>query len=453
MSAAHNIVIFRRPRRKLSVILLLGALTLVASVGWRSLSNLHWSPSAGLVSPENSSNLSSPCPLALAPHSGTDQVDREIARLQQEAKAASDPSRALERLGWMFVSKARISYDPGYYKLAEQCAVCMESRNPKSPEALLLHGHVLHSLHRFREAEVIARELVAKRGIPFDYGLLGDVLADQGDIHQAVEAYQKMMDLRPDLQSYTRAAHMRWITGDLKGAVELMRIAARSGSPRDPDSAAWAYSHLALYEFQAGNTKKAHEDCDEALSFQSNYAPALLVRGRMLIAEGKQSEAIELLKKAVTLNPLPEYQWILTDALRSVRNINEALHVEAQLLQHGSANDPRTFALYLATRGEQLDTALRLAQQELTVRGDVFTHDALAWTLATVGRTEEAHIHMEKALAEGTKDARLFFHAGVIAEMAGQKHEALQWLRKAYAIRQMLMPSERDQLTRHLAGN
>jgi hypothetical protein len=59
---------------------------------------------------------------------------------------------------------------------------------------------------------------------------------------------------------------------------------------------------------------------------------------------------------------------------------------------------------------------------------------------------------MEEALAEGTKDARLFFHAGVIAEMTGQKHEALQWLRKAYAIRQMLNPSESEQVTRHLAG-
>src|SRR5712691_7655361 len=133
MSADHNVVIFRRPRRKLAAILLLGALTLVALVGWRSLSNLRSSLSAGIVSPENSSDLSRPCPLALAPHSGTDQVDREIARLQQEAKAASDPSRALERLGWMFVSKARISYDPGYYKLAEQCAVCIETRNPESP--------------------------------------------------------------------------------------------------------------------------------------------------------------------------------------------------------------------------------------------------------------------------------------------------------------------------------
>jgi len=59
---------------------------------------------------------------------------------------------------------------------------------------------------------------------------------------------------------------------------------------------------------------------------------------------------------------------------------------------------------------------------------------------------------MKKALAEGTQDARLFYHAGSIAAASGRKPEARHWLERAAAIRQMLLPSEREQLTKQLAS-
>jgi Flp pilus assembly protein TadD len=43
----------------------------------------------------------------------------------------------------------------------------------------------------------------------------------------------------------------------------------------------------------------------------------------------------------------------------------------------------------------------------------------------------EAQSEMQRALAEGTQDARLFFHAGIIASQAGQSADAERWLRKA----------------------
>jgi hypothetical protein len=80
----------------------------------------------------------------------------------------------LEQLGWAFVQKARVSYDQSFYKLAELCAICIESQSPASAEALLLQGHVLYSLHRFKDAEAFALRLSESRAAPFDFGLLGD---------------------------------------------------------------------------------------------------------------------------------------------------------------------------------------------------------------------------------------------------------------------------------------
>ena len=91
--------------------------------------------------------------------------------------------------------------------------------------------------------------------------------------------------------------------------------------------------------------------------------------------------------------------------------------VEAKIIDRGATEDPRAFSLFLATRGENVEQAVQLAQQELTNRGDVFTHDALAWALAVAGRTAEATTYINQALSEGTVDARLFLHAGIIAAL------------------------------------
>src|SRR5690349_12095869 len=98
------------------------------------------------------------CRLVLAPLPGDKPVDQGIAR--QQALAVNGSWSALERLGWTFVKKARLSFDAGFYKLAEQCADCLEPRGANNADALLLRAHALQSLHHFGAAETAARELV-----------------------------------------------------------------------------------------------------------------------------------------------------------------------------------------------------------------------------------------------------------------------------------------------------
>jgi tetratricopeptide (TPR) repeat protein len=179
---------------------------------------------------------------------------------------------------------------------------------------------------------------------------------------------------------------------------------------------------------------------------QPDYAPALLAKGRVLLAENKTGAAILNLQQAAKLNPLPEYQWTLADALRAAKREEEARAVETQLQAKGASEDPRTYALYLAARGEQLETAVKLAEAERKERNDMFTLDAQAWALSAAGKHEEAYALMQQALAEKTKDARLFLHAAVIAHKSGRAAEAQLHAKQATTIAQMLLPGERAQL-------
>ena len=58
---------------------------------------------------------------------------------------------------------------------------------------------------------------------------------------------------------------------------------------------------------------------------------------------------------------------------------------------------------------------------------------------------------MQRALAEGTQDARLFFHAGIIASQAGHSPDAERWLRKASELSHLLLPSERNEFQNAVA--
>ena len=434
--------------------LLLGGSALVGFSFWKIANSDQRVVSRSLVERQESALAppNSPCAIALISHSGDEQIDIELRNLQVQARSTTNRSEIMKRLGWTYVRKARLSCDSGYYKLAEQCSLCVQSEQPGDADALLLQGHILHGLHEFKEAESIARKLVAIRNQALDQGLLGDVLMEQGRLEEAVVAYQRMVNRRPDLQSYTRVAHLRWLKGDLAGAIEVMQLAVSAGSPREAEPAAWAYTRLGIFELQTGNIEGAANSAEMALQLVENYAAALLLRGRVLLAQGKLAEAIEFLQRAAICNPLPEYQWTLADALREAGRTEAAEEVERNLIGSGASNDPRTFALYLLTRGQQTDQALALTTEELKTRADVFTLDALAWALKANGRLIEARNYSEQSLKEGTRDARLFYHAASIALAIGNQKEAEGLFQRANEIRQMLLPSEREDLKQQLVA-
>jgi Tfp pilus assembly protein PilF len=238
---------------------------------------------------------------------------------------------------------------------------------------------------------------------------------------------------------------VRWLKGDLDGAREAMKLAARAATPHDPESAAWVNSRLAWYEFQAGAFDNARAACASALDYQPDYPPALLLKGRLLLGEAQPRAAVESLRRACQLNPQPEYQWWFSEALREAGQIEEARSIEAQLSKEGELNDPRTLCLFLATRSENVSSALRLAQNEMKTREDVFTLDALAWAEAAAGQWPEANATMSQALSAGTRDARLFLHAGIIAAKMADRGQANLYLEQAVSLIHTLLPSEQRQ--------
>jgi len=71
---------------------------------------------------------------------------------------------------------------------------------------------------------------------------------------------------------------------------------------------------------------------------------------------------------------------------------------------------------------------------ELHTRRDIYGYDLLAWALHAKGRDAEAKAAMTHALAQGTRDAQLFYHAAVIERALGDGAAASDLFARARAL-------------------
>jgi tetratricopeptide (TPR) repeat protein len=77
---------------------------------------------------------------------------------------------------------------------------------------------------------------------------------------------------------------------------------------------------------------------------------------------------------------------------------------------------------------------LDLALGELESRKDIYGYDAAAWAQYKNGNFEEAQMLMKQALLLGTRDALLYYHAGMIEHALGNEQAARNLLEEALAI-------------------
>jgi tetratricopeptide (TPR) repeat protein len=223
-----------------------------------------------------------------------------------------------------------------------------------------------------------------------------------------------MMDLKPNLPSFSRASYIRWLRGDIEGAKTAIRKAIDGRDPNEPEPGAWAIVQAAMIFWHLGDYGGADAGFDKALQLFSDYPPALAGKGRVALAKGDAARAVELLASSYQKSPLVETAWLLADAKEAAGDAKGAEEARAKVVKTGRQTDPRTLAQFYATKGIEAAEALRLAEEELKVRGDIYTQDALAWALYRAGKFKEAREASDKAIALGTKDARLLYHAGAI---------------------------------------
>jgi len=387
------------------------------------------SQEAGRV-PAAPSALSTSCDAKLT---GSGTRDADVVRLQAKLREPSAGAEAYVMVGYAWVRKARADAAPQLYRNAEACAQRALELSPNDQLANGLRGMALLNDHRFAEARALALELLARDpGDVTALGLLSDAALELGDREAAIEAAQRMVDQKPGLLSYGRAAHLRWLQGDLAGAKRLYERAISAGTElKDREPRAWMIVQAALVFWHAGDYAGADAGFDLALREQREYAPALEGKGRVALARGEARAAVAWLERAESKSPLCETAWLLGDAYLLVGDRAAAERAYQRVEREGKAHDPRTLALFYATKNRQPQEALELARREYAARRDLYAKDVLAYALYRSGDVAGARALSRDVLAQGTPDARLLFRAGEIATAAGERREGSELIARA----------------------
>jgi tetratricopeptide (TPR) repeat protein len=367
-------------------------------------------------------SLSTNQKLALSKLAGIGGADNDVTAAQRSVRDNMQKDDAWITLGRAWIRKARESNDPGFYLNADACASVVLEREPSNPLALNLRGLVHLNDHRFEEARDVAQKILAKRADdPMAWGTLSDALLEMGRYDEAIDATQKMIDLKPNLPSYSRASHLQWMRGDVGHAKQTVRNALDAGraAKRDPEPGAWVLVQAAMIFWHEGDYEGADAGFDKALERIGEYPPALVGKGRVAMANGDAKRAADYLTRAYKTSPLPETAWLLGDAKRAAGDEEGAAQAYASVERDGRRTDPRTLSLFLSTKNQNAEDAVALAREEHAKRKDVYTEDALAWALFRAGRLDEAKASIARARRLGTPDARLVFHEGAIKIATG----------------------------------
>lgn len=381
------------------------------------------------------------------------ETDNRIRSLQKQISADPKGYKGYSHLGEAFIQKARESGDVSDYDLAEKAlrkSLDLVSDDLASTEPLLALAEVYMGEHRFADALTYAQKALSLgSGDLSPFAIVGDAYTDMGEYEKALPAYSKLQP-NPSTQSDfdrayardSRLSYLRFIAGDTKGAIKLMKEAVAAGSqvqlPRE--NLAWLYFELGEHYFQDGNAAEADSSYIAALTIYPGNYRAIAGLARVRATQGRYSEAIHFYQKALAVVPMPSYAAELSDVYTKVGRIADAKK-QFQLVQYigylGALNQVlhnRDLALFYADHDINLKTSLALAKKEFEVRHDIYTWDALAWALHKNGRNKEAAEAIAKALRFNTQDALLFFHAGMIYSSIGQKTRAKEYLSQAISI-------------------
>lgn len=339
-------------------------------------------------------------------------------------------------LGTVYVGRARLTGNVADYQRALVAADDAIEINAAYTPARGLRATILFALHDFRGALAEARATHELDSSDLQaLATIGDASLELGDVEAARVAYAELDRLASSPPVWSRLAHLAFISGEIERATDLAARAV-AGVADEPRSEGTAF-----YSFQLGELHRSRGDLaaaaaayTQALDDLPGYVPASAGLGRVREAQGRRDEAVELLEGATARLPQPDLVASLGD-LYALDGDGAAAERQYALVERigdvtaatGSVYD-RQLVLFAADHDRDLPKAIARARAELAIRHDIYAHDALAWALFKAGQTDEAAAEAEAALALGTQDPRLAYHAGMIAAAQGRTDDARRLL-------------------------
>jgi tetratricopeptide (TPR) repeat protein len=368
------------------------------------------------------------------------------------ARTARDPrsARDFTQLAGLYLQRARETADNADLVRAEEIARhSLALRRGRNDEAVGILASSLMGEHRFAEAHDAAQELLrADSTSVAARGMVAEAAMELGRYDEAARLFGMLETYQADLGTAPRLARWEELRGRPDQARRLLRAALakaerRHGMPRE--QLAWFHLRLGDLALRAGHLSEAEHELDAGLAILPDDYRLLGARARLEAVRHRWRRAADAGELAVSHALDPATLGLLSDAWRALGDSAKAKEYDRAMalsVLHQPGAYHRAWSLYLLDHGRDVPAVLANVSRELETRRDIYGYDLLAWALHRSGRDLDARAPMARALALGTQDAMLYYHAGTIALANGDTVAARSRLQRALAINPWWSPAQ-----------
>lgn len=313
--------------------------------------------------------------------------------------------------------------------LALQRLAAFLERHPKAREVRMSHARLLVAERKFTEAraefQTLSRDFPDNVDVVFAVGVLSLQLQD----YALAEANFKRLLALPYRDKNTVRMYLGQIAEEQKNYPEALRWYEEVAG----EQYLQAQLRYALVLNKQGKLDAARAHLHQVrASSEPERAQLLLTEAQMLRDANRQSEAFELIGDALV--SMPDQPELLYDYAMLAEKLGRLDLLEANLkkligLQPEHAHAYNALGYSLADRNLRLPEAQGLIEKALQLSPeDPFIIDSMGWVLYRMGKSQQALEYLRKAYAV-RPDPEIAAHLGEVLWVAGERQEAEKiWL-------------------------
>ena len=408
---------------------------------------LALSGAAGIVTASGTGHGRKP---AAAVPSASHIRDLDIEFYQARVKRDPRSARDFTQVAGLYLQRARETADNEDLVRAERSARhSLELRRGRNDAAFGVLASSLMAQHRFAEALDVGRELLALDSTSVAArGLVAETELELGRYDEAGRLFGQLATYEGDIGVAPRLARWDELHGRPEEARRLLRLARDEAGRRHAmpkEQIAWFHLRLGDLALRTGHLDEAERELDSGLGIAPDDYRLLGTLARLYAVRHDWRRAAEDGELSVARALDPATLGLLHDtyvALGDSATAEEYYHAMALAVLRQPGPYHRAWSLFLLDHDREVPRVLAKVEEELATRRDIYGYDLLAWALHKSGRDAEARAPMRRALALGTRDAMLHYHAGIIDRALGDSASARAQLEAALAINPYWHPSQ-----------